>query len=174
MAEVSRPPRRVLCDRTKERVSDPASDVAIVRASSRPPTSGPFPRDGGPRAGGGVSVRPDEQPTAKVTSADVERIVRRDFDTDRVVEVLALLEQYGAETGHREVHRVRAAALKLAAGSVERLRIEIETAKLDYRDVLASAEYPGYGSVRIAELPADEQRRVVDADWKQYREWFER
>ena len=58
------------------------------------------------------------QPTPKVTGADVERIVRRDFPADKVSEVLAILDQYGKESWHREPHRVRLAALKLAAGSI--------------------------------------------------------
>jgi hypothetical protein len=116
------------------------------------------------------------QPTPTVTSADVERIVRRDFPGEKVSEAFAILGEYGKESWHREVHRVRAAALKLAAGSLERLRCETEGAKCDYRDVLAAAEYPGYlkqvpGPGRV---PADQEQRIVDADWKQYQDWFTR
>jgi len=116
------------------------------------------------------------QPTPIVTSADVERIVRRDFPADRVTEVLAMLDDYGRETWHRELHRVRVATLKLAAGNLKRLRQEIEGAKCDYRDVLAAAEYPGYfkGVPGPGRLPADEERRIIDADWKQYQDWFVR
>jgi hypothetical protein len=70
-----------------------------------------------------------------VTSADVERVVRRDFPADCVPEVLAILREYGTESWQREPHRVRL-AVKLAAGNIERLRFQIETAKGDYRDVL--------------------------------------
>ena len=116
------------------------------------------------------------QGAAKVTRADVERIVRRDFPADRVSEVLAMLDGYGGESWHRELHRVRAAALKLAAGDIEQLRREIEGAKCDYRDVLAAAEYPGY--MRLVpgsgKLSAQETKRIVDADWKQYQDWFTR
>ena len=116
------------------------------------------------------------QPTPTVTSADVERIVRRDFPADRVPEVLAMLDEYGRETWQGEPHRVRVAALKLAAGSIERLRYEIEGAKRDYRDVLAAAEYPGYFR-RVpgpGQVPADEEQRIIYADWKQYEDWFTR
>jgi hypothetical protein len=116
------------------------------------------------------------QPTPKVTGADVERIVRRDYPAERVPEVLAILDEYGRETWQRESHRVRLAALKLATGSVERLHCEIEGAKRDYRDVLAAAEYPGYfrqvpGPGR---LPTEEVQQIIDADWKQYQDWFTR
>ncbi len=82
------------------------------------------------------------QPTPTVTSADVERVVRRDFLPDRVPAVLAILNEYGTERWHHEPYRVRLAALKIAAGSLEELRVQIKIAKTDYRDVLASAEYP--------------------------------
>ena len=116
------------------------------------------------------------QPTPTVTSADVERIVRRDFSADRVPEVLSMLDEYGSATWQREAHRVRVTALKLAAGSVERIRSEIEGAKCDYRDILAAAEYPGYFR-RVpgpGKLPTDEEQRIIDADWRQYRDWFTR
>lgn len=117
-----------------------------------------------------------EQPIPTVTSADVERIVRRDFPGERVPEVMRLLGEYGGEAWHRETHRVRAAVLKLAAGRLEQLRREVDTAKRDYRDVLAGAEYPGYFR-RVpgpGSLPADEEKRIIDADWRQYQEWFSR
>jgi hypothetical protein len=116
------------------------------------------------------------QPTPTVTGADVQRVVRRDFPADRVVEVLAMLDEYGAETWQREPHRVRLAALKLAAGDMKRLRYEIEGAKRDYRDVLGPAEYPGYTKrmFRIGKLAQHEQQRIIEADWKQYQDWLAR
>ena len=73
-----------------------------------------------------LSVRPltrmPSQPTPTVTSADVERVVRRDFPADRFTEVLAILAEYGTERWHREPDRVRLAALKLTAGGFVHLR----------------------------------------------------
>ena len=116
------------------------------------------------------------QPHPTVSRADVERIVRRDFPADRTVEVLAMLDEYGKEDWQREPHRVRLAALKLAAGDIKRLRYEIEGAKRDYRDVLGPAEYPGYAKhmFHIDKLAQDEQQRIIDADWKQYQDWLTR
>jgi len=116
------------------------------------------------------------QPTPTVTRADVERVVRRDFPVDRVPEVFAVLDEYGKETWQPDPNRVRLAALKLAEGSIERLRYQIEGAMCDYRDVLAPAEYPEYSKLmfRIRNLPQDEQRRIIDADWKQYQDWLTR
>jgi hypothetical protein len=116
------------------------------------------------------------QPTPNISSTDVERIVRRDFPADRVAEVLALLSKYGSESWQREPDRVRLAALKLAAGSIERLRYEVEGAKCDYRDVLSPAEYPSYFKrvPRSGALPPEEEQEIIDSDWKQYQDWLTR
>lgn len=105
------------------------------------------------------------QPVPRVSRADVDRIVRRDFPADREAEVFALLDEYGGEGGHRARSRVHLAALKLAAGRIEVLRGRIEDAKGDPRDVIAAAEYPGYkgqGS-GIDSRSAEERQRIIDA-----------
>jgi len=112
------------------------------------------------------------QPHPNVTRADVGRGVRRDFPSDQIGKVMAMLGEYGTESWHSEPDRVRLAALKLAAGSLERLRYEIEGAKCDYRDVVGPAEVPGYcrrGS-RVKGLSPGEKQRIIDADWKQYQD----
>jgi hypothetical protein len=70
---------------------------------------------------------------------------------------------------------VQLAVLKLANGSLEKLRSNLESAKRDYRDILAYAEYPEYlkKGLRIRELPADEELRIIDNDWRQYEAWLE-
>jgi hypothetical protein len=115
------------------------------------------------------------QPVPQVTAADVERIVRRDFPADLVSEVTTLLEGYGGEDWQREPYRVRLAALKLAAGDLDELRRQLDWAKIDYRDVIAPAEYPGYSSQWLgpAGTPDEPPQAVVAADWEQYRGWLE-
>jgi hypothetical protein len=113
------------------------------------------------------------QPTPEVTAADVERIVKRDFPTSQQDNALAMLREYGGDA-HREAARVRLAVLKLASKDLKQLRHWVELAKLDYRDVLAPAEYPKYcrwGSVDTAS--EEEQRKVIDSDWAQYARWLE-
>ena len=61
-----------------------------------------------------------------------------------------MLNEHGTESWHREPHRVRPATLKLAAGSLGRLRYYIEGAKCDYRDVLATAFYPSGRCLRMS------------------------
>ena len=114
-----------------------------------------------------------DQPVPNVTADDVERVIRRDFPASRFDEVLAIVCQYGTDNG--EPHRVRLATLKLAAGNIAHLRAAIETAKLDYRDVLAAAEYPQYFKrVSPGDAPSPETQRIIDSDWRQYQDWLRR
>ena len=84
------------------------------------------------------------QPAPNVTRFDVERIVRRDFPSEDCATVMALLDEYGTERNHREKDRVQLAILKLAASSIDELLTQIQTAKVDYRDVISLAESPSY------------------------------
>jgi len=116
------------------------------------------------------------QPIPQVTPDDVERVVCRDFTADEYATVTAMLNEYGPEKWHRESARVRLAALKLANGSVRRLQVSIDSAKRDYRDALAAAEYPAYFNIgsRVQELSIKERSRVIDEDWRQYEEWLKK
>lgn len=116
------------------------------------------------------------QPVPQVSGGDVKRVARRDFSADEYGPVMATPCEYGTEKWHREPARVQLAALKVANGSVRKLRACIESAKRDYRDALAAAEYPAYCKIgfRVRELPAEEQGRIIDSDWRQYEEWLKR
>ena len=116
------------------------------------------------------------QPPPQVTLDDVERVVCRDFPASEYGVVMAMVGEYGTEKRHREPVRVQLAALKVANGSVQKLRACLEAAKRDYRDALAAAEYPAYCKLgfRTRELPAEERRRIIDSDWQQYQEWLKR
>jgi hypothetical protein len=118
----------------------------------------------------------ETQPTPKVTAADVDRVVERDYPPDQHAEVLATLQRYGKEDWHREADRVRLAALKLAAGSLDQLRLHIDIAAIDYRDVLAAAEYPAYmkREPHVDNLPQTERAEIIEDDWKQYQRWLGR
>jgi len=109
------------------------------------------------------------QPAPTVTRSDVERIVRRDFPSQDFATLMALLDEYGTKRHERERDRVQLAVLKLADGSVDEILCQIQTAKIDYRDVLSWAEYPSYkwdekDEVKIQKLHRD--------DWQQYSEWL--
>jgi hypothetical protein len=68
---------------------------------------------------------------------------------------------------------VQLAVLKLAAGDIGALRREIETAKRDYRDVLAYAEYPRYSrEIGFDDVLESVRQAVIDEDWRQYETWL--
>ena len=115
-----------------------------------------------------------DQPIPQISAGDVERLIARDFPPQQAVAARAVLAAYGTKDWHREPERVRVAGLKLAGGSLERLRRAMATADQDYRDVLAAAEYPTYLK-RVSPTEKDDAKRsaVIDKDWKEYRAWFD-
>ena len=115
-----------------------------------------------------------KQPVPVVTFNDVERVARREFSDDQLAIVITLLKECGRAGPQRESPRVQLAVLKLANGSLESLRAQVEIAIGDYRDVLGPAEYPAYRKVgfRIRELPVDERLQIIDSDWRQYEQWL--
>jgi hypothetical protein len=116
-----------------------------------------------------------KQPIPDVNSADVERVVRRDFPEEQFANAMEMLNEYGTERWHREQPRVWLAVLKLANCSVEALRRYVDAAKADYRDVLSWAEYPAYSRkvFGVRKRPSvREQRRLIDDDWAQYETWL--
>ena len=115
------------------------------------------------------------QPVPQVTEADVARLVQRDFAPGDVAAALAMLGEYGHQSWHNEVVRVRVAVLKLAGTNLKELRRHLKVADRDYRDTLAAAEYPVYmRSISPTEKNDLKQQLAVNSDWHQYREWFER
>ena len=105
---------------------------------------------------------------------DVLRVVRRDHPASDFEEVLAILDEYGVESWHRERDRVHLAVLKLAAGDLEELRRQIKLARTDYRDALAEAEFPENLTRRVptGRSSAAEQAAMDDRDWDQYQRWL--
>lgn len=117
---------------------------------------------------------PDDEPLQ--TRATVESRARKDFPDADPAEILAVLDRYGVRPHETEVHRVQMAILKLAKGDRDALEGEVDAAKVDYRDVLAYAEYPAemaLGPVALDASSAHEIARARHADKAQYREWWE-
>jgi hypothetical protein len=112
------------------------------------------------------------QPTPTVDRISVERIVRRDFPSEDFATVMALLDEYGTKSYETEKDRVQLAVLKNAAGSVDELLIQIQTAKMDYRDVLAWAEYPSYLKMQIGEKDEAKIQKAYREDYQQYSDWL--
>ncbi len=110
------------------------------------------------------------QRTPDVGEPDVERILQRDYshaDLDEIRRVIRSLEV-------REKWRVVLACLKNAAGSVDKLRGQLEDAAGHYREILSEAEYPEATRKwnRIEKLPPGERQAIYDRDWRQYEEWL--
>ena len=85
-----------------------------------------------------------------------------------------VLERYGTESYHQEPPRVQLAILKLAGADLERIEHYVEQAFMDYRDVLAMAEYPGQirQPYSLKDKDPELYAQIIDEDLKQYEEWL--
>lgn len=110
----------------------------------------------------------------QVTSGDIDRIVRRDFPASLYDSVTAILNQYKEAVKTNGVYRVRLAALKVADGDIEKLRTTIQTANVDFRDVITEAEYPTIFQIGFPRESIDksEKQRIEQEDWEQYEKWL--
>jgi hypothetical protein len=117
------------------------------------------------------------QPHPEVTSQDVERIVRRDFPDAQFADVMAMLKEYSSQWEGGTL-RVQAAALKLANGNLDSLKMQVTSANRDYRDVIVAAEYPGYWKAKnnvrdfSKALSKKERQQIIGDDWNQYQSWL--
>jgi hypothetical protein len=102
--------------------------------------------------------------------------VEQRFADQSLDDVMELLDLYGVEPYERERERVQLAILKLCEGSQEKLLHFLDVAKVDYRDVLAWAEYPHAMDLSVAEtaaLGAGERRELQQRDLQQYLTWLQ-
>lgn len=85
---------------------------------------------------------------------DVEKYVARRFSALEQGEALALLDAATLHDGSAAGARLLRCAVVASGGSIERLRMEVETLKRDYRDVIVEGEYVPRGGelVRIRNL----------------------
>jgi hypothetical protein len=113
------------------------------------------------------------QPIPKVTRSDVERVAKRDFPPDGTAALDVLRGCHGLSLAAGE-HRVHLAILKLGNSNLERVRFYVDDANCDPRNVLAGAEYPEYARAFAGSRPLEQQKRIIDSDWKQYQDWLNR
>jgi hypothetical protein len=76
---------------------------------------------------------------------DVVRFFERRFPASDRVEARALLEGARLHDGSTPGPRLLRCAAVASHGSLERLRMEVETLKHDYRDVIVEGEYVPQG-----------------------------
>jgi hypothetical protein len=116
-----------------------------------------------------------DQPIPTVTDEDVERLALRDFGHAQLSLALSVIHEFGKQPWNRPCPRVYAAILKLANGDIDLLLQKTQVAIEDSRDVLAAAEYPRYTrEFGFRNAPEPLRQAIVDDDWRQYREWFDR
>ncbi len=86
--------------------------------------------------------------------ADVKKFVARKFAQAEQDEVLSLLEAAVIHDGSAPEPRLLRCAVVASGGSMDRLRMEIETLKHDFRDVIVEGEYAPSGRelVRVRNL----------------------
>ena len=85
---------------------------------------------------------------------DVERYIARKFAGAERKIALALLEAATIHDGSKPEPRLLRCAAVAGGGSMERLKMEIETLKRDWRDVIVEGEYVPQGRklVRVRDL----------------------
>jgi hypothetical protein len=71
------------------------------------------------------------------TREDVLAVAIKMYGQGNLDKVLAILDEYGSKHYEPEMNRVHLAILQLSEGKKEKLRYFVNTAKVDYRDVLA-------------------------------------
>ncbi len=111
--------------------------------------------------------------TKATREALIEKI-RQVFPERKAADILALLDRYGVEDYHREKARVQLAILKLC-DETEGADLDeyVETARADYRDVLAWAESPHLMRNTRCE-DAQEREKLSAQDEAQYRAWLDK
>jgi hypothetical protein len=117
-------------------------------------------------------VRARRRSRLELTIEVVHLLVDRLFASAERTAALALLEDYGTAPHEREVMRVRVAVLKLSDGRLPELERLIASARQDYRDVLAWAEYPAELVQPTWRLPEPDVARIRAADRAQYLAWL--
>jgi hypothetical protein len=116
-------------------------------------------------------VRQLKAPQEVAVQERVLRIIQAEFSPESRERVIRILEIYGTAAYDSEIERVRIATLFLAKGDCSELERLVAAAKIDFRDVLAWAEYP-----RELHLdPRDESAQLSaarTADREQYHRWL--
>jgi hypothetical protein len=107
-----------------------------------------------------------------IVNQNLQQIIHQDYPESQHVVVADILGCYGKKDYERDHDRVRLAALKIADGDVHSLKQAINSARGDYRDVIAWAEYPNEMDRMIGRNKLT-RREATEADQKQMQEWLD-
>lgn len=109
------------------------------------------------------------QPVAKISNAELEFLIYREFSKNTDLVKLKLAEiQNDPQNGK---NRICAAILKLAKSDLNKIDFLINKAKEDFRDIVSEAEYPRASKYGF-DLPNEKELKTVYLeDWNEYVEW---
>jgi hypothetical protein len=110
-----------------------------------------------------------EQPVAKISNAELEFLIERDFSNniDLIKQKLNKI-QSNSQDGKK---RIGAAVLKLANSDLNKIDYLINKANEDFRDVVSEAEYPRASIYGFEEPNEKELKTYYLNDWSEYMEW---
>lgn len=109
------------------------------------------------------------QPKASISSATLERLIKRDFP-DKYNQIIDLLKDVSSDN-QKGKNRISAAILKLANGDSDKVAFGVSLSKIDYRDTLSKAEYPRM----LKEGFSSKKRKLIYMeDWQEYSEWLKK
>lgn len=95
------------------------------------------------------------------------------FPDEELHEIMLILDDYGHDTYQQVAPRIQMAVLRMCNGKVNRLRAYMDTARGDFRDVLAVAEYPR--QFRNGMIDSEAKTSEADAatkDYEAYQSWL--
>lgn len=110
-----------------------------------------------------------EQPVAKVSEAELEKLIDREFHKNSDIVKRKLTEiKSNSQNGK---NRIAAAVLKLANSDLNAIDSFIKKANEDFRDIVSQAEYPRASKYGFDERSDNELKTDYLNDWIEYSEW---
>ena len=110
-----------------------------------------------------------EQPVAKISNAELEKLIDREFPENSNLIKRKLTEiQSDSQNGK---NRIGAAVLKLAKSDLNAIDSLIKKANEDFRDVVSQAEYPRASKYGFDEPNEKELKTDYLNDWTEYVDW---
>ena len=110
-----------------------------------------------------------EQPVAKISDAELEKLIDREFPENSDLIKRKLTEiQSDSQNGK---NRIGAAVLKLAKWDLNAIDFLIKKANDDFRDIVSQAEYPRASKYGFDEPNEKELKTDYLNDWTEYVDW---
>ena len=111
-----------------------------------------------------------QEPASKVSDKKLQRLMQREFGS-RAGEVNQKFQRINSDTPSGK-NRFSAAILKLANRDFDRIDYYINICNDDFRDVVASAEYPLRAKLGFNKIAGWKKRKIYLSDWKEYSNWL--